>query len=200
LCEICGCILNEGKCNAPTVEHLGPVAEEVLSDFRPRYENREKEYFDHKKMDYKKPGLTLIWVDEKKDSKLYLPVPRPKTIITLYLENIKDRATSGPRTEYSISSWDYWFESNCDRVVLTKDTEEHNLSAKELEAYRAKSIRKADLPCEYDIAFALDAIRKVFPDDDEEFEPFAENVWTKYDELVEKVPPLYSALFDEQDA
>jgi len=192
-CPICGASLYEGKCDGSYVEHLGPVAEEVLSDFVPRYENREEEYYDLSE-GKRKPGLTLIWVMDRHDSKLNLPVPRPQTIITLFPDNIKARhGEHKAGSEYFILPWETFLRYNHDMVVLPAGTKEFNLSQEELEDYRFDSVRDAGLPSEFDLEVAFNFISRVIPEDDPEFQHFRERVLAVYQELMAEVPPLSSA-------
>lgn len=85
-------------------------------------------------------------------------------------------------------------------VVLPEGTEEHNLSPKELEAYRSKSIQEAGLPCEFELEDSFYAISRIIPDDDEDLQSIEDRVWAKYRELVAEVPPFSSALFAKPDA
>jgi hypothetical protein len=182
-CAICGCKLDEetGECCGLYAEHLGPVAEEVLSDFVPRYENRPED------------GLTLFRVY---DSKMNLPVPRPKTIITLYPDNIQGRNNDdceGVGPEYSIHNWENWFNANQELIILPAGTKEFNLSQEELESYRSSSILDAGLPSDFDLEVAFDFISRVIPEDDPEFQRFWKRVLAEHRELTARVPPLLSA-------
>ena len=183
----------EGKCDGLYVEHLGPVAEAVLSDFVPRYETRDEEYFD-RSYGRRKAGLTLIWVMDRDDSKLSLPVPRPQTLIILYPDNIKARyGEDEVGAEYSIMHWATFFRHNHKMVVLPEGTKEFNLSPDELESYRSSSIRHAGLPSRFDLELAFTFISRVIPEDDPEFQHFWERVQAEYERLTAEIPPLSSA-------